>query len=273
MGNKVHCKTNNRNALVNGDVATGATYLKVLDCSGNYLELLIEKECWLECHDFSVNAHKYYEIIETVGGYVVAFWGRIFKDGAQSPKFGEIKNISYTALLNSKTNKKDYKIMTQYERDAAIPSNYYEPSDFNLVGIRGQSTPAPANQNPVSTATPVSVPTVPESRVVLTDSQKIILQKLEQLESFAEEICKKLSALGIKTVPDGATDLWNGHISIVTNNKANVIKNSITVFIGALEDKGIITKDNLELCNIHHKELTKINETYKRILQIIHAGQ
>ena len=67
--------------------------------------------------------------------------------------------------------------------------------------------------------------------------------------------------------------MWNGHISIITNNKVNIIKDSIIGFVNNLETSGVITKDNLELCNIHHKELTKINETYKRILQIIHVGQ
>jgi len=235
MSIKVYNQTNNHNVLVyhgtNTGIPTHPVYLRVLDYSGNHLEVLIERECWLECHDSSINAHKYYEIIETVGGSIVAFWGRIFKDGTQSPKFGEIKNTSYSELLSSKTHKKDYKIMTGITREADVPDNYTEPK-FKLIGVNGSSTgttsryqnPAQAttSQYPVPPSAPVIITDVetdvdgnlvdgnlvnvidingnpitliPEPKVDLTDAQKMILQKLEQLESFAEEMCKKFQHL------------------------------------------------------------------------------
>jgi predicted DNA-binding WGR domain protein len=127
--------TSNSNSLAYTD-PNDVMHLKVFDSTNNVITVLILKRHWLECHSFATNTHKYYDIIETVGGRLVAFWGRIFKDGTQTPRFGEIKSGTYYTLLKSKTDKKDYKIMTHFVRETKVPVDYKEP-DFKLIGCSG----------------------------------------------------------------------------------------------------------------------------------------
>lgn len=144
MSLTLHISTNNHNKHVETD-AGGVETLAVNLIHPTQTTpgvVWINHRVWLECHDSSINAHKYYEIIETMGGKVCAFWGRIFKDGMQEPKFGEIKRGSFASLLRSKTSAGDYKIYTEYKIDSnskpvanAIP----EPENFALI-VKAKST-------------------------------------------------------------------------------------------------------------------------------------
>jgi predicted DNA-binding WGR domain protein len=291
MSHYITTATLNQNSLVIRGTPTGSLELKVFLSTNILNVVLIKKEHWLECHDNNLNTHKYYEIIETVGGKVVAFWGRIFKDGTQTPKFGEIKNISYNELLLSKIKKKDYVIKTQYERDVKVPDTYTEPN-FKLIGCSGAKKfygkkpyagsvailPQQSPFQPIVLPVPVTTAVIPENvdvktKAILSTNQEIILLKLKQLEAFAINIGLDLAKFGIESIftsigmTKTASHIWDSQISIFWNDTVHQIKRDIVYIIEKLEYEGIIKKEDLITCNEYHAKLTEAGNLFKKVLQ------
>jgi predicted DNA-binding WGR domain protein len=302
MLNNIVRVTLNKNALV--DIVNNAPFsLRVLDSFNRFFYVLIKKEHWLECHDNKLNTHKYYEIIETVGGSVVAFWGRIFKNGLQLPKFGEIKKISYTELLKSKIDKKDYQVMSWFESSVTPPDDYKEQV-FKLIGVSGakawtksyaawkpqgnpstlQSVPSLSSFQPIILPAPVTTAVIPENvdvktKATLSTNQEIILLKLKQLEAYAINTGLDLAKFGIESIFTSigmtkiASHIWDSQISIFWNDTVHQIKRDIVYIIEKLEYEGIIKKEDLITCNEYHAKLTEAGNLYKKVLQEKEIGR
>ena len=274
--------TKNSNILLFED-STGLVYLQAAAGVTNNMPILVRKYVWLECHDDKLNTHKYYNIIETYKGIVVAFWGRIFKEGIIRSKFGEIKNIYYNDLLKSKLAA--YKIMYRYEMDPILTVPYNEPYfhielDISPAIITSKS----AILDPSPSTNPIPMPLKhtkeeiekileeeaekkrKENLEKLTDGEKIILSKLNTLYNFAKDIyCNRIPELNKM---NNINHIWSIELSAEKGILTEKIKDSIGTIINNLEINLQITKNDLINCYKWNNELNEINEIYKQVLQI-----
>ena len=265
MSLKYNIQTTNSNIHLKG-CPNGTYLLNVMNrFNGQPAYVVVKRFAWLECHDKSANTHKYYNIIETAGGKIIAFWGRIFKDGGfQIPKFGEVKNSSYSDLVITKTRKRDYQIMYFWQDDNNEIA--YNSSEINvkLIGIGEEESTPPTVHIPMPPSPIIPVPIEAQ----LDDKKQQLLIKLKNLQSLAIDTRSNIASLGIASIKDTFKEIWNAQDALYWSDCLSQILKDINYIIEKLTTKAEIDKETLVDCNNYYNTITKASKICEVIIKI-----